>query len=92
MLHHPHEVLLAQFSLYVHKGGLKLKFSSDDRLLYRPIKTKDDKKLSWRAGHTYRGRNSTHSDILSSEIISDYSCLWFSLVSESVIGKIINDI
>ena len=21
--HHPHEVLLAQFSLYVHKGGLK---------------------------------------------------------------------
>ena len=26
--HHPQEVLLAQFSLYVHKGGLKARFIS----------------------------------------------------------------
>ena len=31
--HHPQEVLLAQFSLYVHKGGLK----PDSFHLYRPV-------------------------------------------------------
>ena len=36
--HHPQEVLLAQFSLYVHKGGLKpdsFHFTMTDRLEFR---------------------------------------------------------
>ena len=37
--HHPQEVLLAQFSLYVHKGGLKpdsFHFICTDRFLMKP--------------------------------------------------------
>ena len=43
--HHPQKVLLAQFSLYVHKGGLKpdsfhfISFASDDLLLPSPEKS-----------------------------------------------------
>ena len=40
--HHPQEVLLAQFSLYVHKGGLKpdsfhFKKTSDEQLILKTI-------------------------------------------------------
>ena len=43
MAHHPQEVLLAQFSLYVHKGGLKpdsfhFSFNGPEYIVYVTIK------------------------------------------------------
>ena len=40
--HHPQEVLLAQFSLYVHKGGLK-----PDSFHYKPLYCKMMSNINW---------------------------------------------
>ena len=45
--HHPQEVLLAQFSLYVHKGGLK---PDSFNCIYLKINCKKSSKCPWRTG------------------------------------------
>ena len=48
--HHPQEVLLAQFSLYVHKGGLKP--DSFHFIFLSPAKTRREPNFFGRAGQT----------------------------------------
>ena len=79
--HHPQEVLLAQFSLYVHKGGLKpdsFHFLFIGTFFYPPTTRKHSK--LWGAS----GKRSSVRDSHSTRVqISNPVTAWGSVISSS---------
>ena len=73
--HHPQEVLLAQLSLYVHKGGLK---PDSFHFIYQPFGSKKKEKYVIRAKEPSLHLYSTYNIFHNKEVVSSFHILILS--------------